>query len=250
MTPHPGPLRSSVQTLLQGLLRLVYPATCWVCGGPAPSQIPLVCDTCTRTLTDDPHPTCPRCSSTVGPHTALEQGCPACRDASFAFDRAIRMGPYEGRLREAVLRMKNTAGEGLAETVAEVWAKRTAPILAGVMIDAVIPVPLHWTRRWRRGFNQSEILADGIARHLGVPCRPNWLRRIRRTADQKALTPTARRENLRGAFRTRRGAVLGGRTVLLVDDVLTTGSTAHEAARALRAAGTARVIVAVLAHGH
>jgi ComF family protein len=159
------------------------------------------------------------------------------------------MGPYEGALREVVLRMKSHSGEGLAEAVAEVWAMRIAPALRPVAVDIVAPVPLHWLKRWRRGFNQSEVLAHCLARHLNVPCRPRWLRRIRSTGEQKALSASARRDNVRDAFRAGRGARLHGRTVLLVDDVLTTGATAHEAARALRAAGAARVIVAVLAHG-
>jgi predicted amidophosphoribosyltransferase len=105
-------------------------------------------------------------------------------------------------------------------------------------------------RRLRRGYNQSEILARPLAGRLRLPCRPGWLRRGRRTPQQTLQPPAGRRENVRGAFRARAGAGLRGRTVLLVDDVLTTGSTAHEAARALRQAGAARVVVAVLAHDH
>jgi predicted amidophosphoribosyltransferase len=106
--------------------------------------------------------------------------------------------------------------------------------------------PLHWWRHWQRGHNQSEALARALARRLGVPCRPRWLRRVRHTPRQTQQPPSARADNVRGAFRARRGAPLAGTTVLLVDDVLTTGSTASEAARALRAAGAGRVVVAVL----
>jgi predicted amidophosphoribosyltransferase len=81
-----------------------------------------------------------------------------------------------------------------------------------------------------------------------LPCRPRWLRRIRNTPQQMRQTPADRRDNVRGAFRARARPALRGQTVLLVDDVLTTGSTCSEAARALREAGAARVVVAVLAH--
>ena len=94
----------------------------------------------------------------------------------------------------------------------------------------------------------SWALARRLAFHIGLPCRPFWLRRIRNTPEQKATpSTTARRENLRGAFQARPRPALAGKTVLLVDDVLTTGSTASEAAGALRTAGAKRVLVAVLA---
>jgi predicted amidophosphoribosyltransferase len=104
-----------------------------------------------------------------------------------------------------------------------------------------------WWRHWQRGYNQSEALARALARRLGVPCRPRWLRRVRHTPHQTQQPPSARAGNVRDAFRARRGAPVTGATVLLVDDVLTTGSTASEAARALRAAGAARVVAGVLA---
>jgi ComF family protein len=113
--------------------------------------------------------------------------------------------------------------------------------------DVVIPVPLHWWRRFRRGYNQSEALASRLAYRMRLPCRPGWLRRIRHTPQQTAQTPSERRENVRGAFRARSWARLRGKVVLLVDDVLTTGTTCNEAARALRGAGAAQVVVAVLA---
>jgi predicted amidophosphoribosyltransferase len=106
--------------------------------------------------------------------------------------------------------------------------------------------PLLWRRRWWRGYNQSESLARPLAARLGIPCRPSWLRRVRHTPEQKGQNVGAKLENVRGAFRAR-GSGLVGRCVLLVDDVLTTGATAGEAARALRQAGARRVVVAVLA---
>jgi ComF family protein len=238
------------QTLLRGFLQLVYPARCWACGGPAPERQPLVCDACVKELTQDPHPTCPRCSSTVGPHTALADGCPACRNQSFAFDQAFRLRPYDGLLKEVILRMKQPAGEGLAEVIGALWAEASAARLQPLGIEVVVPVPLHWLRRWRRGFNQSEILARHLAARLAIPCRPRYLRRVRRTADQKNQgTFAARQQNVKDAFTARPGIDLQGKTVLLVDDVLTYGATASEAARALRAAKPARIVVAVLAHG-
>jgi ComF family protein len=144
--------------------------------------------------------------------------------------------------------MKHGPDELLAEFVAALWAEEVRPRLRALAAEVVIPVPLHWRRRLARGYNQSEVLARALAGALGLPCRPVWLRRVRPTPQQTRQTPAGRRTNVRGAFRCRPWARLRGRTVLLVDDVLTTGSTCDEAARALRAAGAVRVVVAVLAH--
>jgi ComF family protein len=112
--------------------------------------------------------------------------------------------------------------------------------------EVVVPVPLHWLRRWGRGYNQSEAVARALADRLGLPCR-TWLVRTRPTPTQRAQSAAARWENVRGAFRARRGAALQGTRVLLVDDVLTTGATGDAAATALRQAGAAQVVLAVLA---
>jgi ComF family protein len=157
------------------------------------------------------------------------------------------MGPYEGRLREVVLRLKHHSGEGLAELLGELWVDQARQAFQAAQADVVVPVPLHWWRRWRRGYNQSVALALGTSGRLGLPCHPGWLRRIRHTPHQTYLSAAARRDNVRGAFRARPAAGLKDRTVLLIDDVMTTGATVGEAARALRDAGARRVVVAVLA---
>jgi ComF family protein len=144
--------------------------------------------------------------------------------------------------------MKKGSGEALAEAMGDLWAAESEGRIRGLQADVVIPVPLHWWRRWRRGYNQSETLARAVARRLSLPCRPLWLRRVRHTPLQTLQSPSARHANVRGAFLSRRSANLRGRIVLLIDDVLTTGSTCSEAARALKAAGAARIVVAVLAH--
>jgi ComF family protein len=110
-----------------------------------------------------------------------------------------------------------------------------------------VSVPLHFMRRLQRGFNQAESLAGCLARQLNLPHRSRILRRVRRTRPQSELRRDDRRENVRGAFWARATADLRGSTVLLVDDILTTGATCSEAARALKAAGAARVVVAVIA---
>ncbi len=238
------------RTLVAGVTQLIYPNTCWVCGNVMSPQQVHVCADCLPKLTVDPFPTCPRCSSTVGPHLVLNDGCADCREKSFAFDATFRMAPYEGSLRDVILRMKRWTGEDLAEVIASLWAKCLAARLRSLAPDLVIPVPLHWMRRWRRGFNSCDILALRLARELVIPCRTHLLRRIRATAQQTAQpSATARRDNVKHAFQAKAGDDLYGKTLLLVDDVLTTGATANEAARALRQHKPKAIYVVVLAHG-
>jgi len=243
----PAAKQSALITLARGLLQIFYPNLCWICRQPLPPEQPAFCPPCREALLTDPRPSCPRCAATVGPFADLETGCPACRAEEFAFDRAVRLGTYEGPLREVILRLKTAHGEGLAEIVAGEWAAGAAEKLRALGIHCVVPVPLHWWRRWQRGYNQSDALGRALAKVLCSPFHPYGLRRLRKTAMQVHLSVTKRRENVRGAFEARRTVALAGKTVLLVDDVMTTGSTAHEAARALRRAGAARVVVAVLA---
>jgi ComF family protein len=236
--------------LLQGLKQLVYPNACRFCEEPLPADGGAFCPACRGALAPRGQRVCPRCAADVGPYVDLTAGCVHCRDEAFAFDRALRLGGYDGLLREAVLRLKHQAGEALAEALGRFWALTCEADLRAAGADVVVPVPLHWWARWRRGYNQSEALAQALASTLKLPCRPAWLRRTRATAKQHHLdSPSAKKENVHGAFHAGRGLKVQGKTVLLIDDVMTTGGTASAAARPLREAGAAAIVVAVLARG-
>jgi ComF family protein len=242
-----GWLARAGRGLGEGLVQLVYPAHCLTCGRPLAAEGDPFCGPCRGELFADPVPCCPRCAATVGPFGVVDGRCGRCRAEDFGFAAALRLGPYDGLLRRVILRLKDRRGEGLAELVGEKWAGHAADRFASLGADVVVPVPLHFWRRLRRGYNQSAALAGAISGRLGLPCPRGWLRRVRNTPRQSAQTAAGRRENVRGAFAVRPGAPVRGRVVLLVDDVMTTGATAGEAARVLRAAGAARVVVAVLA---
>jgi ComF family protein len=170
---------------------------------------------------------------------------------SLGFDSALRLNTYEGPLKDAILRCKSAHHEGLMEELGRHWARHQRDRFERLGVAAIVPVPLHWRRRLARGYNQSVALAWGLSKELGLPRRLWWLWRIRATQSQRTLGPTERHANVRGAFRARRAssASLRGQHVLLVDDVMTTGATASEAALALKSSGSAgRVTVAVLAH--
>jgi ComF family protein len=126
------------------------------------------------------------------------------------------------------------------------WMQRAGgEVLAGA--DLLLPVPLHWTRLFKRRFNQSALLAQAIRTAGGPPVAADWLVRRRRTPSQGTLGPLGRARNVRGAFALKRGRDVAGKHVVVIDDVLTTGATAEECARVLRRAGAASVGVLVLA---
>jgi ComF family protein len=240
-------LRSFGRDLVRGLTDLLLPAACVGCDAPLPPDANGFCLRCRAALTADVGSACPLCAAAVGPFTALDGGCPNCRDAGLRFDAVDRLGTYDGLLRELILRIKYAAGESTAEQLGRFWSAEAGTRLAGLGVDLVAPVPLHWWRRVKRGYNQCDVLAEHLARRLRLPCRPRCLRRTRYTPFQSNRTTAERRANVAGVFRASTAGALRGRSVLLVDDVLTTGSTASEAARALKAAGAKRVVVAVLA---
>lgn len=236
-----------LRELGKGLLQILYPASCFACGAAVVEYSDRFCSSCRNQLTNLNAHVCPRCAATVGPYVDLENGCMTCKKGSFPFERVVRFGPYEDPLREIVLRIKHLPGEDLAEAVGKLWAEASIQELKSLGVQAVVPVPLHWYKRWKRGYNQSEALARPLAAGLGVPCLPRCLRRIRHTDQQTQRGKVNRRANVEEAFKARIGAKLAKKSFLLIDDVMTSGSTAREASKALKSAGAGKVFVAVLA---
>jgi predicted amidophosphoribosyltransferase len=163
------------------------------------------------------------------------------------FDRTIALGHYEGQLRDLVLRMKEAAGDAVSIAMGRLMMERCGERLAACNIDVVAPIPLHWRRRIVHRTNSAAVLAEVLSAKLRVPRADRLLRRTRPTLRQFDLNPPKRWENVRRAFAVRAGYHLRDAHVLLVDDILTTGATCSEAAKVLRAAGAARVTVAVVA---
>ena len=241
---------SLLHHLSRTLLDAVYPPACLLCELPLDERprTAMLCETCRAALIHDPLSACPRCASSVGLGVDVSAGCPRCRDHTFKFASVLRLGPYDHKLRDAVLMMKSLRGETLAESLGVLWFEHQQERFRVLKPQAIVPIPLHFRRRWQRGYNQAEALADQIAAGLGVPCRPVWLRRIRHTPMQTASSASARRENVKGAFAAFRPAAVSNLRILLVDDVLTTGATVDAATDALLKAGAAQVDAAILAH--
>ncbi len=164
-----------------------------------------------------------------------------CRLGLTGFNTVYTFGSYEDTLRELIHLFKYRQVRPLAKPLGALIA-RTIP--REHRFDLIVPMPLHWQKRWSRGYNQSELLANEVARRWGVPVA-NIVRRVKATAPQAGLSNSKRRLNVRGAFAARKS--IKGLRVLLIDDVLTTGATASACAKVLKRAGASHVAVAAVA---
>lgn len=256
---HSG-LPSLLQDVLDGILAVTFPTDCALCGGELASDgCSRVCRACWTGLQPWGGPLCARCGLPFASPRALDSSlamCGACRNHEPAFDGARSFGLYAGKLRLAILRLKfagdDRLGARLGELLASTWDHLPARVESDLPL--VVPIPLHPSRRRERGFNQSAMLAEGLAQtlrkrsHAPAPqIASACLGRKRATIPQTGLSVSARRENLRGAFEVTKPEAVRGRCIVLVDDVMTTGATLSAAARALKRAGVGRVLALTLA---
>jgi ComF family protein len=235
-------------TRLNSLLDWFLPPLCLGCSRTSPSGIDRfnLCPGCRQRLRPVEGARCPGCLAPLADPSALDGfPCAACRRHPPAFDRLFAGWLYDTPLREVVLGLKYAGLDYLAEALGRDLARRFEAVLADC--SAVVPVPLHWTRVLRRGYNQAELIARELS-DLEVRPLVRGLTRRSATRHQTGLGRRRRRSNLAHAFRWR-----GTRWRreqphwLLVDDVLTTGATLDSAARALKRAGVGRVTALVVA---
>jgi ComF family protein len=188
-------------------------------------------------------PICDGCGTPFEYETG--QRCGACFSQPRVFDRARAACFYDDGSRDLILQFKHADRVDLVPMFCA-WLRRAAPDLLNDA-DAILPVPLHRGRLFKRRYNQAAELARPLARSVGAAYLADTLRRARDTGSQAGKSGSGRRRNVQGAFRVAHPARIAGRRVLVIDDVMTTGATLEACARALKRAGAAGVDVAVLA---
>lgn len=175
----------------------------------------------------------------------LEGTCPDCQGREIYFDRITRAGVYAKSLQKMILSFKNGRTE-LDSTLGFLANSALQGSDFSDEIEVFVPVPLHWSRRLVRGYNQSHVLIRRL-KHPSAKISTNFVR-IRRTKSQPAMTsPAARAKNVAGAFAVRYGHDFTNRKICLVDDIKTTGATLNECAKMLKQSGAAKVFALVLA---
>lgn len=240
--------------ILKQLMDLIYPPRCPVCGTfLEEDQVPgghadlRLCEPCFMAFSEIRSPFCPICRRPFGDGIQENHVCEDCLRKRPFFEAVGAPYLYEGRLMEAIHLFKYGGKTHLADSMgilltsfAGRWLKRRDRLL-------MMPIPLHPKRLRERGFNQSLLLARHVASRMGMELDYLSLRRVRYTLPQAGLKSEERRKNVRKAFELRDPGAVKGRTVILVDDVATTGSTLNECARILRRAGAEKVLCLVLA---
>ena len=247
------PGRLAPRDVLAACLHLIFPTPCPVCAGRLDSgRVSDLCGRCWSRLERMPAEGCSRCGWPF-PGSAAARGteaplCQRCRETRdhFRLARAALRYRDEGIARAAILLAKHGRRLPLLRELGRLLADEAPTYLSLREWDGVVPVPLHWARRWRRGFNQAAVLARAVGGRHGLPVLARALTRLRATPLQQGDFD-ARRRNVRDAFGVATEAGLAGRRLLLVDDVFTTGATADACAETLLRAGAADVGVLTLA---
>lgn len=251
-------LAANASGLVAAVFSTLFPADCRLCGTPLVhiSRLP-VCDQCLCRMTHIDGVLCSICGERLNRHYALspedgEARCELCRRAHPMYVKAAAYGSYESGLRELIHLLKYdrvlpaaaVLGRMLAEAIGDLPLEFThEPIV-------VIPVPLFVKKLRQRGFNQAELIARSALKLLsgsGFKLNAGVLKRCRETQSQIGLSRHQRRENMRGAFVVAKPEEIAQREALLVDDVMTTGTTVSECTRVLKRAGASKVYVATVA---
>lgn len=246
MQPLRRSLRGIVRRMAGAAIDLVLPPRCLVCGVTV-SDVHALCPSCWSEIDFLGPPQCACCGRPFAEASGPETLCGACLKRKPLYRKARAVCRYDETSKSLILAFKHGDRTDCAPALAR-WLARAGADLAADC-DLIAPVPLHWTRLFSRRFNQAAMLAQAMGRLTGKPVVPDLIERRKRTKPQGKGTRDQRKRNVAGAFAVpmRRRTAVADRRVLLIDDVLTTGSTAEACTRALLGAGAASVDVLTLA---
>ena len=219
------------------LLDILYPRRCALCDRVVAGRNYPVCFACRKWIQPIRGPRCLRCSKPL--ENEREEYCLDCSRMHFTYDRGFAACVYTGKIQESLMRFKYQGRQEYAVFYAGMLDALAGQVIAGWKPEVLIPVPVHPARLRRRGYNQAEVLAGQLQRRWNIPVDSKCVRRVKRTRAQKNLDDKERRKNLRQAF----GLVgpVPYHSVLIVDDIYTTGSTVDAISRILKENGVQKV---------
>ena len=232
-------MTGGLKAALDPVLDLFYPPDCLACGRGVEGADIVLCASCLEVLTRLPENGCARCGS---PLEDGQDGCNVCAIQSTALEAIRSVAWFIGPVPALIHRFKYQGFQRLSAFFAELMNSFHAGREVVEPAELLVPVPLHYWRKLRRGYNQSEKLGESLAELSGKELATDVLVRIRRTKSQTRLTPEERKLNVAGAFRVNDPRRIKNRSVLLVDDVMTTGATLGACALTLKNAGAKKVL--------
>lgn len=238
------------KSVINTALGLFYPNVCALCREEeARAEDGFVGAKCREEVRLIQPPFCRRCGLPFEGDLTASFECSNCRDLDLDFSSARAAAVAKTVVLEAIHRYKYSRALWFENFLAGLLLAEAAPVLRGQGWDFIVPVPLHPLKQREREFNQAERLGAHLSRATGIPLNAHLLSRVKATATQTLLKREERATNMRGAFAARPGAKLNHQKFVLVDDVLTTGATTNDCARALRQAGAQDVCVWTVARG-
>jgi len=242
-----------VKNLGRGVISLLFPADCKICQHPLePSNRSFICKNCWDKVKWLRAPYCSKCSRPL-PSSSTLQGispllCPECRRSNSHFKKVFAPTLYEGVMKKAIHLLKYNKKTGILWSAEEIIKNYFSYVdFPFSRFDLIVPIPLHRRKLRERGFNQAKLIARVIAKHFQIRLITNNLRRVKVTITQTALSKKERRKNIKGAFKVKDRNKFQAKSVLLVDDVYTTGTTIKEAAKVLKKAKAKEICVFTLA---
>ena len=245
-------LIAPVHKVVSSLSAVFFPSDCRLCHTPLVSVTRLpVCRECLESLAPIRIAQCVLCGERLAPAQLLigNGQCQACCEYPPNFDRAVSYGEYDAGLRDLIHLLKYDAVLPAAKPLGKLLAQSIEQLRLGDVEAVMVPVPLHCSKRRERRFNQAELIVRAALKHLPphFELDRDALERQRETRSQVGLDREARIANMHGAFRVTAPQRISGRTVIVVDDVMTTGTTVSECARVLKRAGAEKVFAATVA---
>jgi len=226
-------------SLGEAVADILDPPLCAACG-MEPAEKHSLCGKCLDSIPLPSPPLCPLCG---GENDGLFDACLECLKMDRPWSKGVAVARMDGLMASLIRRLKYGGETAIARALGSLAAEKW--LEAGIDADLAVPMPAHWTRKILRGFNQADLTATVFSRLSNIPLR-RPLKRIKPTPKQAGLDRAARLRNLENAF-TARGSALSGKTVVLLDDVMTTGATMSAAANALLEAGAEKVVALSLA---
>lgn len=225
------------------ILSLIYPDACPICGRLSEEGI---CQMCQKKIIYIKEPRCMKCGKPISNED--QEYCYDCERLDHIYDRGYALWVHESGIKKSIYQFKFHNKRIYRHFFANELYKSYGNTISRWNISVIIPIPLNKKKKKYRGYNQAELIADELGKHMDLPVEKEKLIRVKHTKPQKALNDRERRANIKGAFYWK-GRSLTGQNILLIDDIYTTGNTVDEAARILKKAGACKVYFLTISIG-